>query len=84
MKKELVVFFTFALILLGCEKQADVSVDTHGFSAPTQLTVDLNAAVEKELPLEDQPNLVDAGHHGQVPMGVFYGDAVAVGVEANE
>ncbi len=30
---------------LGCEKQADMSRDDHGFSAPTKFTSDLNAAV---------------------------------------
>ncbi|MEJ2750516.1 MAG: MBL fold metallo-hydrolase, partial [Anaerolineae bacterium] len=60
MKKELVVMLTFTLILLGCEKQSDVSVDAHGFSAPTKLTADLNAAVGKELPLENQQDFEDA------------------------
>ena len=33
---------------------------THGFTAPTKLTADLNAAVEKELPLDDQQDFEDA------------------------
>ncbi len=37
-----------------------MSVDDHGFSAPTKLTTDLNAAVEKELPLDDQQDFEDA------------------------
>jgi hypothetical protein len=37
-----------------------------------------------QLALEDQTNLLDAGHDGQVPMSVFYGDGIAVGVEPNE
>lgn len=60
MKKELVVMLAFTLILLGCEKQSDLSADAHGFSAPTNLTADLNAAVEKELPLENQQDFEDA------------------------
>lgn len=49
-----------AFALCGCEKQAGMSVDDHGFSASTKLTADLNAAVEKELPLDDQQNFEDA------------------------
>ena len=60
MKIHLAVMLVFALILQGCEKQIDSSVDTHGFSAPTQFTADLNSAVEKELPLEDQQDFKDA------------------------
>jgi len=55
-----VVLCTLVFVLFGCEKQADISVDDHGFSAPTKLTADLNAAVEKELPLDDQQDFEDA------------------------
>jgi len=55
-----VVFLFFVLTIPGCEKQADVPVDAHGFSAPTGLTTELNASVEKELPLEDQQDFKDA------------------------
>lgn len=55
-----VAVITFFIALYGCEKQADMSVDDHGFSAPTKLTVALNAAVEKELPLDDQQDFEDA------------------------
>ena len=60
--KKWLTFIAFALTftLLGCEKQTDESVDTHGFTAPTKITTELNAAVEKELPLDDQQDFEDA------------------------
>jgi alkyl sulfatase BDS1-like metallo-beta-lactamase superfamily hydrolase len=60
--KKWLAFIALALTftLLGCEKQTDGSVDTHGFTAPTKITTDLNAAVAKELPLDDQQDFEDA------------------------
>jgi len=55
-----IVFLFLALSISGCEKQTDISMDAHGFSAPTKLTTELNAAVEKELPLDDQQDFEDA------------------------
>ncbi|MBW1891919.1 MAG: MBL fold metallo-hydrolase [Deltaproteobacteria bacterium] len=55
-----IVVLTFFLALCGCEKQADMSTDAYGFSAPTKLTADLNATVKKELPLDDQQDFKDA------------------------
>ena len=55
-----ITVFTFFIALYGCGKQVAVSVDDHGFSAPTKLTADLNAAVEKELPLDDQQDFEEA------------------------
>ena len=55
-----IMLCALTLTLYACEKQTDVSKDSHGFSAPTQLTADLNAAVEKELPLDDQQDFEDA------------------------
>jgi len=60
MKKVLITIFAVSLILLGCEKQVDMTVDDHGFTAPTKITTELNAAVEKELPLDDQQDFEDA------------------------
>ena len=60
MKKELVSVLVYAMILTGCEKQADMSADVHGFSPPTKPTVEMNAAVKKELPLEDQQDFKNA------------------------
>ena len=54
------ILVTLAFTLCACEKQAEKSVDEHGFTAPTELTADLNADVEKELPLEDQQDFNDA------------------------
>ena len=60
--KKWLAFIALALTftLLGCETQTDSSVDTHGFTAPTKFTTDLNAAVAKELPLDDQQDFEDA------------------------
>ncbi len=55
-----IAVFTFFMALCGCEKQADMWVDDHGFSAPTKLTADLNKALGKELPLDDQQDFKDA------------------------
>lgn len=55
-----IMVFTFFLTLCGCEKQVDLPVDDHGFSAPTKLTANLNAAVAKELPLDDRQDFEDA------------------------
>ena len=56
MRKHLtLIALALACALFGCGQQTDMSADTHGFSAPTQQTADLNAAVAKELPLSRQP-----------------------------
>ena len=60
MKNKLITILALFLILSGCEKKSDVSLDAYGFSAPTKLTTDLNADVAKELPLEDERDFEDA------------------------
>jgi len=55
-----IVILVLSLTMLGCEKQADMSMDDHGFSVPTKQTADLNAAVEKDLPLNDDQDFEDA------------------------
>jgi linear primary-alkylsulfatase len=54
------MLLALALTLYACEKQADLPMDDHGFSAPTDITADLNTAVEKELPLDDRQDFDDA------------------------
>ncbi len=48
------------------------------------LSSPMSSMASNELALEDKPDLVNAGHHREMSMGIFYGDRVAIGVESNQ